>query len=143
MNTKDTLSRVFSGNFVTYYQSHVAHVNTVGRNFIADHELLGEIYLDLQSQIDTIAELLRTVGGFMPANIADTVNDSEVYDDRVEGSADALLEHIAGSLAILRELYVELMEDAEADAHKEIANYAQDRILAISKFIWKLESTLG
>jgi DNA-binding ferritin-like protein len=34
------------------------------------------------------------------------------------------------------------MEVAEEDGHKEIANYAQDRVLQLAKYIWMLDSTL-
>jgi DNA-binding ferritin-like protein len=46
-------------------------------------------------------------------------------------------------LETLKGCYEELITVAEADGHKEIANYAQDRVLAIAKQIWMLKSTLG
>jgi len=32
---------------------------------------------------------------------------------------------------------------ATDDGHDEIANYAQDRVLTLAKYIWMLKSTLG
>lgn len=142
MNTAELLMQVFNNNFVAYYRSHVAHVNIMGRNFASDHELLGGIYEDLQGQIDTIAELLRTLDEFMPSEIQFVLNDSTISTAQFEGTAEELLAGVRDDLETLKGFYEDLMAEAELDGHKEIANYAQDRILAIAKFVWMLNSTL-
>ena len=142
MSTQQQLQQVFADNFVAYYRAHVAHVNIQGRNFVSDHKLLGKIYEDLQGQTDTIAELLRTVQEFMPASLDQVIGSSQINTDDVTGSADDLLALVRDDLAELKLCYQELMEVAEADGHKEIANYAQDRILKLAKYIWMLDSVL-
>jgi DNA-binding ferritin-like protein len=52
MTTESQLQQVFANNFVAYFRTHVAHVNTQGRNFYSDHKLLGKIYEDLQNQTE-------------------------------------------------------------------------------------------
>ena len=142
MTTESQLQQVFADNFVAYYRAHVAHVNIQGRNFVSDHKLLGKIYEDLQGQTDTIAELLRTVQEFMPASLEQVIGSSQISTDDVTGSAEDLLMLVRDDLAELKLCYQELMEVAEADGHKEIANYAQDRILTLAKYIWMLDSVL-
>ena len=142
MTTESQLQQVFANNFVAYFRTHVAHVNTQGRNFYSDHKLLGKIYEDLQEQTDTLAELLRTVQEFMPTSLASVMESSQVVDTPVEGSADSLLEDVRADLEQLKADHEELMMVAEEDGHKEIANYAQDRILKLAKYIWMLDSTL-
>ena len=142
MSTESQLQQVFANNFVAYFRTHVAHVNTQGRNFYSDHKLLGKIYEDLQEQTDTLAELLRTVQEFMPTSLASVMESSQVVDTPVEGSADSLLEDVRADLEQLKADHEELMMVAEEDGHKEIANYAQDRILKLAKYIWMLDSTL-
>ena len=142
MTTESQLQQVFANNFVAYYRSHVAHVNIQGRNFYSDHKLLGKIYEDLQGQIDTIAELLRTLGEFMPASLEQIMGTSTVSVADITGDAQYLLEEIKADLEDLKGHNEELMMVAEADGHKEIANYAQDRILTLAKYIWMLDSTL-
>lgn len=142
MNTAETLTQVFYNNFTAYYRSHVAHVNIMGRNFQSDHALLGGIYEDLQSQIDTIGELLRTLDDFMPSEIQFVLNESTISTAIFEGDSEDLLSGVRNDLEILKGFYEELMETAELEGHKEIANYAQDRILAIAKHIWMLNATL-
>ena len=143
MTTVEQLTEVFNDNFMAYFRSHVAHVNIMGRNFASDHALLGGIYEDLQSQIDTIAELLRSLQAFMPNDLAEVMAASSVSTMSMEGSADDLLYEVKTDLEQLKGCYIELMEIAEEEEHDEIANYAQDRILALAKHIWMLDSTLS
>ena len=142
MSTQEQLQQVFANNFVAYFRTHVAHVNIQGRNFYSDHKLLGKIYEDLSGQIDTIAELLRTLGEFMPASLEQVMGTSTVNLADITGAAEELLEEIKADLADLKGDYEELMMVSEEDGHKEIANYAQDRILQLAKYIWMIDSTL-
>lgn len=143
MTTIEQLTEVFNDNFVAYFRSHVAHVNIMGRNFQSDHALLGGIYEDLQDQIDHIGELLRTLDAFMPNDLVDVMQGSSVNTAPMSGSADDLLYDVRDDLEQLKRCYEELITVADSEGHKEIANYAQDRVLAVAKHIWMLNSTLA
>lgn len=143
MTTQEQLTQVFNDNFVAYFRSHVAHVNIIGRNFQSDHTLLGGIYESLQDQIDTIGELLRTLDEYMPCDIEEVIVKSHIPSDKIEGSSDELLLLVKEDLEHLKECYILLMDISEIEEHQEIANYAQDRILALAKQIWMLDSTLS
>lgn len=143
MTTQDQLTQVFKDNFVAYFRSHVAHVNVTGRNFTSDHKLLGKVYENLQGEIDAIAELLRSLDEMMPDNLQDVLEGSAIIDTPVSGDADQLLMDVMTDLEELKLCHQELMTVATAEGHEEIANYAQDRILALAKYIWMLRSTLA
>jgi len=128
---------------MAYFKSHVSHVNITGRNFQSDHALLNGIYDELQGQIDIIAELLRSIDAMMPNSIKQITETSYLADSAVDGSADELLSGVMDDLELLKGTYEDLMYEADRDNHKEIANYAQDRVLALSKHIWMLKSTLA
>lgn len=142
MSTQQQLQQVFANNFVAYFRSHVAHVNIQGRNFYSDHKLLGKVYEDLQAQIDLIAELLRSLGEFMPTSLDAVMGTSTVNPGAVEGSAEVLLQDIKTDLEELKGDYEDLIAVADADGHLEISNYAQDRVLTLAKYIWMFDSTL-
>ena len=141
MMTEQKLTQVFNDNFTAYFKSHVAHVNIMGRNFHGDHALLGEIYEDLQSQIDVIAEILRSITAFMPADLSDVVTMSHI-GGTMEGNSDSMLAQVQTDLQHLKEMYAELMEAADEEEYDEIENYAQERILKLGKFLWMLTATL-
>lgn len=138
MKTINKLQEVFANNFVIYYKSHVAHVNVTGRNFVSDHKLLGDIYEDLQDQIDTIAEILRTLKEKMPNSLYNVITDSKV-NDTMESD---FLESVYDDIEVLIELYKELIEVANDEKLDHISNYAQDRVLKLEKFCWMLRSVL-
>jgi len=142
MTTQQQLTQVFCDNFVTYYRSHVAHVNIMGRTFRSDHKLLQGVYERRQAQVDVIAELLRTLEVFMPHCLTDIMEGSEITDEPIEGDADELLGLVREDLELLKDCYQELMAVADEEGHAEISNYAQDQILDIAKSIWMLSSTL-
>jgi DNA-binding ferritin-like protein len=142
MTIQEQLTQTFNNNFVAYYRSHVAHVNIVGRNFVSDHKLLKGIYERRQEQIDVLAELLRTLEDYMPSEIQDVLNQSEIGTGIFEEDADGFLYGVKDDLELLKGTYEGLMAVAEKEGHEEIANYAQEQILDIAKSIWMLRSTL-
>lgn len=141
--TVEQLTQAFNDNFVAYFRSHVAHVNIVGRNFQSDHTLLEGIYDSLQDQIDILGELLRSLDAYMPCVLQEVLDNSHIMPGIMEGTADTLLEDVMMDLEHLKECYEELMKVSDDEGHEEIANYAQDRILALAKQIWMLKSTLS
>lgn len=143
MNTVEQLTQVFNDNFMAYFRSHVAHVNIMGRNFHSDHELLEGIYTELQGQIDTIAEILRSLKAFMPDDLSDVMTQSGVSTMPISGTADELLDEVRTDLDQLKDCYEDLIQVADAEGYLEISNYAQDRVLSLAKHIWMLDSTLS
>jgi len=137
------LTTVFNSNFVAYYRSHVAHVNTQGRNFYSDHKLLQKIYEDLQSNIDTIAEFLRTLDEPMPVSLDAVLRGSDIADQDQTGTADQLLTSVAGDVVDLVGLHRDLIRAATEADQDQLANYAQDRITTLERFLWMLRSTLS
>jgi len=142
MKTADQLTQVFTDNFVAYFRSHSAHLNITGRNFRSDHKLLQGVYERRQAQIDTLGELIRTLGESAPRSIQEILDASEIDDDEVSGDSEDLLGTVRDNLQSLRGCYEELMAVATAEGHEEVSNYAQEQILDLAKSIWMLDSTL-
>lgn len=143
MTTAEQLTQIFYNNFVAYFRSHAAHVNVTGRNFRSDHKMLGGVYERRQAEIDKIAEILRTMGEYMPCDIRDVVDNATIPTDAIEGTADELLEIVMMDLEHLLDDFKQLIEIASAEGLEEISNYAQDQALDIEKSIWMLKATLG
>ena len=141
-NLQSVLEETFAANFVSYYRSHVAHVNLRARTFYQDHKLLQKVYEYFQDNIDTIAEKLRTVRAYMPTDLATVTTLSPIADTPTTGTADELLEQVLESLDIMVDQYHELNDAAEAVNYIDISNFAQDQIGQIVKLRWMIESTL-
>jgi len=141
-NLQAVLEDTFSGNFVSYYRSHVAHANIQGRNFYADHKLLQKVYEYFQGNIDVLAEKLRTVRAMMPVDLMTVTMSSPIADEAVTGDSEDLLEQVHESLVAMIDQYVTLYEAAEEVNYIDISNFAQDQIAELAKFRWMIESTL-
>ena len=142
MDLISTLEQVFATNFEVYYRTHVSHVNTVGRNFYSDHKLLQKIYEELQDNIDTQAEFLRTLRTLMPESLGTILELSATGDRNASGDADDLLQGVYDDLEVMIDLYQQLNEVADEEQHDEIANYAQDQMRSLRRFCWMIRSTL-
>ena len=142
MTTQEQLTQIFRDNFVTYFRSHVAHVNITGRNFRSDHKLLEGVYTRRQDQIDRIGELLRSLNEYMPCDLQEVIDLSMIDTGELSGSSDHLLQMVMEDLEHLRDEYRDLMVIADEQGLDEIANYAQDQVLDLEKSIWMLRATL-
>ena len=138
---EEKLIQVFCDNFVAYYTAHSCHLNITGRNFYSDHKLLNKIYDDAQDQIDTIGELIRTLGAKAPETISEIMATAEL-EEKTGYDADSMLLLVLESQEHMSQAYHALYELADLVDEDQIANYAQDRILAHDKFIWMIKSTL-
>jgi DNA-binding ferritin-like protein len=141
-NLQTVLEETFAANFVSYYRSHVAHVNLKARTFYQDHKLLQKIYEYFQGNIDTIAEKLRTTRAYMPADLMTVTAVSPIVDMPATGTADELLEQVLESLEAMIDQYHALYDAAEEVNYIDISNFAQDQIGQIARFRWMIESTL-
>lgn len=143
MNTAEQLTQIFRDNFVTYFRSHVAHVNITGRNFRSDHKLLQGVYERRQAEIDKIGEILRTMDEYMPCDLGELIELSHIDTGELSGDADHLLAMVQEDLEHLLDEYKQLIEIANDEGLDEISNYGQDQALDIEKSLWMLRSTLG
>jgi len=141
---EQALMKLFCSNFVAYYKSHAAHINVVGRHFVSDHELLNKIYDDLQDEIDTLGELLRTIKAEMPLTISDTLDGSDIADNLYPDNNEGLdfLEQVYADIEQLISIHQDLEEAADSREYNHIANYAQDRVKTLQKYCWMLRSTI-
>ena len=142
MTTQEQLTQIFRDNFVTYFRSHVAHVNITGRNFRSDHKLLEGVYTRRQDQTDRIGELLRSLNEYMPCDLQEVLEMSSIDTGELSGTSDHLLQMVMEDLEHLRDEYRDLMQIADEEGLDEIANYAQDQVLDLEKSIWMLRATL-
>jgi DNA-binding ferritin-like protein len=142
-NLQTVLEETFAANFVSYYRTHVAHVNITGRNFYQDHKLLQKIYEYFQGNIDTIAEKLRTVKATMPPDLTTVTMLSAIADVPTMGDSVDLFAQVDEALEAMIDQYHELNDAAEVVNYIDISNFAQDQIGQLAKFRWMVEATTG
>lgn len=138
----DLLKTALATNFVFFTKTQFFHWNVEGSDFIQYHEFLGELYQDVYSSIDPIAELIRTQDSYAPGTLdrfkeLSTIKETDVVPGAME-MFQILLEDNKDVLASLTAAYLV----AEQEKKVGISNYLQDRIQAHEKHDWMLRSIL-
>jgi len=127
-----------------YFKAHGAHWNVMGPDFAEYHELFNEIYEDVYSSIDPIAENIRKLGKPAIASISKFALMTEIPETASEVT-DALT--LASEILAANELLIEEISEAFncAVMHNQqgIANFLADRMDAHQKWKWQLSSSLG
>lgn len=141
MSVQTQLIETYCDNFVAYYTAHACHFNVTGRNFKSDHALFGEIYEDLEDEIDVLGEIVRTLQEMVPDSLATIVSTASIAEGYTY-DADSMLELVKTVLEELVGSYKRVEEECDTDEYEHIANHAQERVLALEKYIWQLRSTL-
>ena len=145
MNPELALLKLYCSNYVAYYIAHSSHINIESRTFYSDHKLLGKIYEDLQEEIDTLGELLRSEDQYVPKTLAEilldsAIADAPIFDDR---DGDEYISGVKTALEELIQIYIELEKVSQDYDYNHLANYAADRVRDLHKYVWMLKSTLS
>lgn len=136
--------RVFlASNFSLYLKTHGAHWNVTGMFFPQLHDLFGKQYQDLWDQVDIIAEKIRELDAFAPANMDELARLSVI--EQLEGVMDAkgyverlLMDH-ERMIMFLNKLFLV----AEEANHQAIMNYIAERLDAHAKMRWMLRTLVN
>lgn len=119
------------------------HWNVKGINFHQFHDFFAEIYADVDSAIDPLAENIRKLGFDSPYLLSDFSEMSCIQEERQLGDALLMVESLARTNKIVHSCYVEAFTLASACNEQGIADFLAGRIDMHQKWQWQLESTLG
>ena len=134
-------------NTVNFYvQAHAAHWNVEAKNFAELHEFFGDLYQDIFSAIDPLAEYLRTHAKEAPCNIKEMAEHSSLPSlDSTESATGGytgadLLQHLYAVnqryMVLLKKVYAAATEVGDIG----LSNFCQDRMTAHRKWMWQLRS---
>lgn len=132
---------VLAETFALYFKAHGYHWNVVGPDFPQLHDFFGEVYTELHSAIDVLAEHIRQLDSFAPGTLSRIVElSTEIEeDDKIPTPQNMILNLLEANEKLLNtvtEAY-KLAEEAEMYGY---SNYLQDRITAHAKHRWMLKT---
>lgn len=134
--------KVFLADSVTmYFVAHGYHWNVEGPDFSQYHSLFADIYEDVYSSIDTIAEDLRKLDEYAPFTLSKfidlrTVESVEVAPNP-KAMAKALLKVNEGVLKTIGKAFTA----AVAAEEQGIANFLAERDDMHKKWAWQLTAS--
>ena len=139
---KIALKRAFSTTYAFLVKAENFHWNVVGANFQQHHELFGDIYDEVDDELDEFAEQLRAFRTYVPASFSQLAEHSTIQDTL----------ELLPPMEMVRTLYVDngkihavLLEAyalAEAEREYGLSAFLSERIEEHRKHGWKLYSTM-
>lgn len=141
----DLLSTILADEFVLYSKILNAHWNIEGPDFHAAHVYLEKLYKEQQEIIDALAENIRYLGHYVPAQLNKYLKLTHLSDDAPEKNdsqtlfAELLVNH-ESIIIVLRENIKSVADKLKAEG---ISDYLTGLMEYHMKTAWMLRSHLG
>lgn len=136
----DLLKITLADSFAFYLKAQNYHWNVEGLNFPQYHNFLGDLYEEVYSSIDTMAELIRTLDSYAPGTLTRLKELTTLDEDDVIPDARTMMGILqADNNKVLLSL-TRAYQTAEAAGELGVANFLQDRIQAHEKHNWMLKA---
>ncbi|SCX15033.1 Dps family protein [Candidatus Aquiluna sp. UB-MaderosW2red] len=138
------LSTVLSDTVVLKYKVQGAHWNVVGIDFHQFHAFFEEIYLEVDSAIDPIAEQIRTLGASAPFRLAEFSELSNIDQPvRIDSTSRALVQEIHTAIEIALKDIDHAFDLANQLGEQGVVGLLAQREDMLKKWRWQLESALA
>ena len=136
----ESLKKAQATTFALYLKAHNFHWNVEGPDFAQYHEFLGDFYAEVFGAVDTIAELIRTLGAYAPGSLSRFVELSVIEDENSVPKGLVMMSRLYADNQRLIILLTDVYNMAEVQNKFGISNAIQDRITAHEKHGWMLRS---
>jgi starvation-inducible DNA-binding protein len=132
------------GNAVhLYFKAHGHHWNVTGRDFSQFHDFFEEIYTDVYSSFDALAENMRKLGAMAPFRLEEFANLSQMDD--MDCGPDAMM--MVQDLYVANNIMIMSLDNCFAVAtssnEQGVADFIGGRIDEHKKWRWQLASYLS
>jgi len=137
--SKELLSFLAS-TYALYLKTQNFHWNVTGPHFISLHGFLDAQYKELAEAIDTIAEQIRALNSFVPANFTTFEGSSHIHDATKILDAKDMIKTLLADHQTLRldmKRLLKVCEDADDLATQDLII---ERLRSHEKTIWMLRS---
>jgi len=142
MKLVDSLKITLAENFALYLKAQYYHWNVEGSDFYQLHEFFGDLYEEIYSSIDKLAEEIRSLNAYAPGSFERFSQLSKIRgEDRII-SSDEMLSQLLEDNATYINTLTEAFKLAEEEKEIGLSNFIQDRIDQHKKHAWMLRSFL-
>lgn len=137
----DVLLKLMGASYHLYYRAHAFHWNVLGSNFHQYHDFFGEVADAVYAPVDDIAENVRKLSGFPPANFPELLSLVPVSASTATDAMDQMSE-LQQLNAMMGEMFRQAIRVADDNDEPAISNFLQERLDYHQKLNWKLTSLL-
>ena len=137
-----TIKVTFASEYAYMLKAQYFHWNVEGPNFPQYHELLGNVYEEVQDSIDAFAENIRKLGAYTPGSFERFSMLSRIEDETTLMPAESMVaELLSDSEKICEMLKVVFVLSEEAGEYG-LSDFIAGRQDAHRKHAWMLKSIL-
>ena len=141
MALTNALKTVLADAVTMYFTAHGFHWNVEGQDFSQYHSLFAEIYEDVYSSIDPLAEDIRKLGEYAPFTLSKFIDLRTIEAKDVKPEPKAM----AKELLRLNDGFLESIATAQKEAQKAneqgIMNFLAERDDMHKKWRWQLTAS--
>ena len=139
----EKLSYILGSSVALKYLAQGYHWNVRGPEFYQFHEFFGDIYEDIDSSIDPLAENIRKLGFDAPFTLEDFIALSCVDVKQTNSDPIAMSSVLYVNLLSVHEKYLYAFDLANSLNKQGIADFLAGRIDQNEKWAWQLGTTIG
>lgn len=139
----EKLKIALANSFAFSLKTQGYHWNVIGSDFPQLHSLFGDIYTEVQTAVDEIAEHIRQLDSFAPGTLTRMLELSAVEEDEKIPVALKMIENLIAANETVMDSFTAVYEMAEKEKMYALSNYLQDRLTAHSKHRWMMKATAG
>lgn len=138
----DDLKVLLATEYSYVIKAQLFHWNVEGPDFGQLHEFFGELYEEVYGAIDRTAEFIRVLGEYTPGSY-ERFRELSLIQDQIKIPRASLMitELLADTQIVIDHLNV-CFESATTENQQGIANFISDRLDAMGKHRWMLQSYL-
>ena len=136
------VAECLSNAVVMYFKAHGYHWNVEGQDFREFHDFFQDIYEDVYSAIDPLAEEIRKLGAPAPFRLSDFENISQIEDTEVGSDIQSMVQDLLASNKVVISHLNKLFDLATNQGEQGLANIAADRLTMHKKWGWQLTASL-
>ena len=118
------------------------HWNEEGDNFPQYHDFFGNLYEEVNSSVDKIAEYIRTLDTFAPGSLSRYAELTIIEDQLKVPRPNLMFAELLSDNGKMIDLFNICFKSAEEENKQGIANFIAERLDAHEKHSWMLRSIL-
>ncbi|WP_251977617.1 Dps family protein [Salinicola avicenniae] len=139
----EKLNALLANYQIFYMNARGYHWNVKGEQFFELHAKFEEIYTDLLTKVDEVAERILTLG-YQPLHAySDYVTVSEIQEDKQVADGKQCVQGLVKGFQVLIELQRDILSQASDADDEGTASLASDYIREQEKTVWMLNAYLG
>ena len=132
------------GNAVhLYFKAHGHHWNVTGRDFSQFHDFFEEIYTDVYSSFDHLAENMRKLGAMAPFRLEEFANLSQMDDMDCGSDAMLMVQDLYAANNVMIMSLDNCFAVATSSNEQGVADFIGGRIDEHKKWRWQLAAYLS